>query len=179
MRLVGALVACFLLGLVSCQLDCDLPMDSDIANVIGLVIRSGENPQQPQITLVSVRHVCRAFSEESGRYRFVSVLVEYMCEGNANCPTGTATEQFETGCLNGNWSNNVRGSNTNIRTQNPTATFSTTLREDCSFCISPELAPTVGVPAAFAPDTDHHCVGEYHSTTKWIVNRNKSCVLLF
>ena len=82
MHLVGALVACLLLGLVSCQSDCDLPMDSDIANVIGLVIRSGENPAQPQITLLTVHHVCRAFGEERGRYRFISFLVEYMCEGN-------------------------------------------------------------------------------------------------
>ena len=107
MRLVGALVACLLLGtsLVSCQLDCALPMDSDIANVIESAIPSGENPAQPQITLLNVRHVCRAFSEERGRYRFVSVLVEYMCEGSALCPDGTATEQFETGCDSdsGNW----------------------------------------------------------------------------
>ena len=165
MRLVGALVACLLLGLVSCQLDCDLPTNSIIANVLELVIRSGENPQQPRITLLNVHHVCRAVSEERGGYRFISFLVEYMCEGNGNCPDGTATEQFEIGCDSdsGNWTHTVNGSTTNTRTQNPTATFSTTLREDCGFCFSPELAPTVGVPAASAPDADHHCVGEYIS----------------
>ena len=166
MRLVGALVACLLLGLVSCQSDCDLPTNSELENVIGRVIRSGDNAQQPQITLLNVHHVCRAVSEERGRYRFVSVLVEYMCEGSALCPDGTATEQFETGCDSdsGNWTHTVQGSTTNTRTENPTATFSTTLREDCGFCFSPELADSVGVPAASAPDDDHHCVGEY---TQW------------
>ena len=165
MHLVGALVACLLLGLVSCQSDCDLPTNSELENVLEDVIPSGENPAQPQITLLNVHHVCRAVSEGRGRYRFVSFLVEYMCEGNADCPDGgIGTEQFETACDSGNWSHNVQGNTGNTRTRSPTATFSTTLREDCGFCFSPELAPTVGVPAASAPDDDHHCVGEY---TQW------------
>ena len=56
---VVIIATCLLLGLVSCQLDCDLPTDSDIANVIGLTFQS-----EPEITLRNVRHVCRAFSEE-------------------------------------------------------------------------------------------------------------------
>ena len=91
-------------------------------------------------TLFNVRHVCRAFSRERGRYRFISVLAEYMCEGNTRCPNGTVTEQFETGCVDGGWTNNVEGSTTDTRTVSPTATFSTELREDCAFCFSPELA---------------------------------------
>ena len=163
MRLVCALVACLLLGLVSCQMDCDLPTNSELENVMGEVIRSGDNAQQPQVTLRNAHHVCRAVSQERGRYRFISLLAEYTCVGSALCPDGTATEQFETGCDSdsGNWTNDVQGSTTNTRTRNPTATFSTTLREDCGFCFSPELAPTVGVSPANAPDTDHHCVGEY------------------
>ena len=82
MRLAGALVACLLLSLVSCQLDCDLPTNNEIENVIEEVLRSGDNAQQPQITLLNVHHVCRAGSRERDRYRFVSFLVEYMCEGN-------------------------------------------------------------------------------------------------
>ena len=159
MGLVGALVACLLLGtsLVSCQLDCALPTNSDIKNVIESEIPSGENPAQPQITLLNVHHVCRAVSRERGRYRFVSVLVEYMCEGSALCPDGTVTEQFAIGCLNGNWTNNVQGNTANIRTENPTATFSTELREDCSFCFSPELAIIIGAPE---PDEETHCLCE-------------------
>ena len=162
--------------LVSCQSDCNLPTNSDIANVIGHMIRSGDNAQQPQVTLLNVHHVCRAVSQERGRYKYISLLAEYMCVGSALCPDGTATEQFETGCLNGNWSNNVQGSTTNTRTRNPTATFSTTLREDCGFCFSPELAPTVGVPVANAPDDDHHCVGEYHSIQHIEIVNTKLCV---
>ena len=159
MRLVGALVACLLLGtsLVSCQSDCALPTNSDIANVIESAIPSGDNPVQPQITLLNVRHVCRAFSEERGRYRLVSVLVEYMCEGSALCPDGTVTEQFAIGCDSGNWTNSVRGNTANIRTENPTATFSTELREDCSFCFSPELADSITAPP---PDEETHCLCE-------------------
>ena len=162
MGLVGALVACLLLGtsLISCQLDCALPMDSDIENVIGQVFRSGDSAAQPpQITLLNVHHVCRAVSRERGRYRFVSVLAEYMCDSgmSALCPGDTVTEQFEIGCLNGNWSNNVQGSTTDIRTENSTATFSTELREDCSFCFSPELADSITAPP---PDEETHCLCE-------------------
>ena len=100
--------------------------------------------------MLNMHHVCRAVSEERGHYRYVSFLAEYMCEGSVLCPDGTATEQFETGCDSdsGLWTHTRQGSTTNTRTQNPTATLSTTLRENCSFCFSPELADSVGVPAA-------------------------------
>ena len=147
---MNLIAACLLLGLVSCQLDCDLPTDN-IANVIGLTFQS-----QPEITLRNVRHVCRAFSEERGRYRFVSFLAEYTCTRDQDCPVIPVTHQFESACVDGNWTNMVEGSTT-TRTQFPIATFSTELREDCAFCFSPQLATSITAPP---PDEETHCICE-------------------
>ena len=157
MNLLAITVACLLLGLVSCQFNCPLPTNSELENAFGLVIRSDDNPEQPQITLLNVQYVCRAFSRERDRYRYVSVLAEYMCEGNTLCPDDTVTEQLDILCFNGTWSQgNMIFS---IRTQSPTATFSTELREDCVFCVSPAAD---GLLPINAPDEDNHCTREEH-----------------
>ena len=155
-----ALLVC-LLGRASCQLDCAEPTESDFANVISLVIPDSENPTTPEINLIRFRTVCLAYSQERGRFRGVSALVEYTCTGNAACPADAVVEQFEADCVDGSWSHLVRGSIENTRTQMPDASFTTTeLRENCAFCYSPGLANAAGVPAGNTPDEENHCVGE-------------------
>ena len=95
-----ALLAC-LLGHVSCQLDCANITGSDMENVISLVIPDSESPTTPEINLIRIRPVCLAYSQERGRFRGVSALVEYTCTGNALCPDGTVVEQFEAECVSG------------------------------------------------------------------------------
>ena len=101
--------------------------------------------------------MCLAYSQERDRYRFVSVVVEYICTGHANCPSGTAVEQFDSQCSGGTWSHSVEGDVDNIRTVDPTANFSTTTKEDCAFCFSPALASNLRLTT----DTVTHCVGRY------------------
>ena len=154
------LVAC-IIGRAFCQMYCAYPTNSDIADVISLVIRGGDASATADIDLARLfRPVCLAYSQERGRFRGISALVEYTCTGNAACPDGTVVEQFEADCVSGSWSYLVRGSPDNTRTLTPAATFTTELRENCAFCYSPELATAAGIPAANRPDDENHCVGE-------------------
>ena len=56
------------------------------------------------------------------------------------------------------WANDVEGSTdpSLIRSQPADATLSTTGREDCSACLSPQLANNVGATT----DSVTHCVGK-------------------
>ena len=157
---VAALVVCFV-DRALCQLHCAKPTDSDIENVISLGIRGGDASATANVDLMRFQLVCLAYSQERNLFRFVSALVEYTCTGNAACPDGTVVEQFESECVSGSWSHQIRESSDNTRTQMPIASFDTTeLRENCAFCVHPLLAPGIGIPVANTPDDENHCVGE-------------------
>ena len=159
MRLLAVALVALLAASVSCQeLDCAFPTNSDIESIMGSALRSADSPVEPTITLIGDFHtVCLAFSEQKDRYRAISVLVQYTCDGSSNCPSGTVTEQFETQCNDNNeWTNQVLGDTANTRTMSPSATTSTQRREDCSFCASPAKATGVGITT----DAVTHCVSE-------------------
>ena len=142
-------------GICSCQQDCVFPTNDDLEVVIGGIFISGDSPTPPVINVMRFHPVCLAFGEKQDRYRYVSVVVEYTCTGKTNCPPGTAVEQIEFQCsVGGMWSNSVQGSTENTRTVDPQASFSTTTREDCVFCLSPERSGTLST------DDVTHCVGE-------------------
>ena len=153
-RLTVLIVAAVAL-ISSCQ-ECLFPTHGDLENVIEAIIATGENPAAPTVTVLGFQEVCLAFGVERDRYRGVSVVVRYTCTGTAKCPQGTVEEQIESGCVNGAWSNIVEGSTDNTRSENNEANFSTTTREDCSFCVSAELAPSYSL----ITDNVTHCVGE-------------------
>ena len=157
--LVVALMA-LLVASVSCQelMDCAFPTNSDIESIIGDALQNADTPAEPTIALMGDFHVvCLAFSRQKDRYRAISVLVQYTCDGSSNCPSGTVTEQFEAECNSNNeWTNNVLGDTTRTRTMSPSATTSTQRREDCSFCASPEKVMGLGITT----DAVTHCVGE-------------------
>ena len=137
---------------------CMSPTTSDLEAVIAKIIQGGESAALPQITLSNFNIICRAFAQQQDLLRIVSVVVEYTCTGSGNCPSGTAVEQIESGCQSGSWSNTVFGSRepSEIRTQTPGADLSTTARDDCSVCLSPQLATDQGATT----DPVTHCVGE-------------------
>ena len=154
---VAAVVVACIVGLASCQRDCAFPTNDNVESVISLIISRADSPTTPAVTVLEFRPLCLAHSQQRNRYRFFSVLVRYTCEGtNANCPSGTALEQIESQCKNGEWSNNVQGSVENTRRTDPTATLSTTTREDCRFCVSTDLAGTLSLTT----DDVTHCAGE-------------------
>ena len=137
---------------------CSSPSTGDLENVIATIILAGDSAAPPQITLSDSNIVCRAFSQQQDLLRVVSVVVEYTCTGHSNCQSGTVVEQIESGCQSGSWSNTVFGSSepTEIVSVPNGTTFSTPAREDCSFCLSPQLAG--GQMITTDPVT--HCVGE-------------------
>ena len=141
-----------------CQRDCAYPTADDLESVIADVIASGVDPT-PIVNVTNFHPVCLAHSQERDRYRFLSVVVEYTCFNNSGCPNGSAVEQIETQCLRGTWDSEVQGSTDHTRTLNPTASFSTEVREDCVYCVSVDL-----IHAFFLHyDTDSltHCVGKF------------------
>ena len=152
----AALLVCVLVASASCQ-DCDYPSNSDLEDVIADIFAAGGNPATPTVAVTSFHLVCLVYSQdECDRYSAVSVVVQHTCSGNPNCPSGTAMEQIESECNNGEWSNNVQGSTEHTRSEVSEANFATTVRDACSFCLSPELATIL----SRTTDTVTHCVGE-------------------
>ena len=153
----NVLIVAVVAGLCSCQ-ECSFPTNDDLEQVISEIIPTGDSPSTPDVNVMRFHPVCLAFGQQQDRYRLVSVVVEYTCSGSTNCPSGTAVEQIESECVSGVWSNEVEGNTDNTRSTTTEASFTTTTREDCSFCFSPELADTLG------PTTDSvtHCVGKYY-----------------
>ena len=150
-----------LVGISHAQTDCPEPQVTDIETVIADIIVAGDASAPPDITLLNSNVVCRAFGEQQGLLRGVSVVVEYTCTGHSDCQTDTVLEQIESGCPSGNWTNSVGGTTaTNfIRSPLDGSSLSTTAREDCSRCFSTQLANDAGV----STDPVTHCVGEYIS----------------
>ena len=166
--LVMALTA----GVGSSQSDCPEITEAALENVIANNIRTGDNPQTPTVDVLSFHPVCLAYSQERDRYRFVSVVVEYTCTGNPNCPSGDAVEQFESECDGGTWSHSVQSNTDHTRTVNSTANFLTTTREDCAFCFAPTLATSLSL----ITDMATHCVGKFTSAKTYhhkLVRYNK------
>ena len=97
-------------GMCSCQQECSLPTNDDLEQVIVDIIRFGDSSSLPTVTVARFHPVCLAFGQQQDRYRLVSVVVEYTCSGDINCPSGTAVEEIESECDSGVWSNIVQGS---------------------------------------------------------------------
>ena len=153
-----ALLMAVVAGLCSCQRECSFPTNDDLEVVIARITMVGDNPSSPTVNVMRFHPVCLAFGEQQDRYRLVSVVVEYTCSGNTNCPSGTAVEQIESECNSGEWYNSVLGNVDNVRSVFTEANFTTTTREDCSFCVSPELVEVnqISIPT----DSVTHCLGK-------------------
>ena len=155
--LLTGLLVIFIAGSATCQNSCPDIIAADLETVIANNIRFGDNPHVPTVMVSRFLPVCRAQHEQRDRYRYVSVVVEYNCTGNTECPTGNVVEQFESGCSNGNVWTVVVGSTALIRTTNPLANFTTTARDDCALCFSNVVADSFSV----VTDNFTHCVGKY------------------
>ena len=164
LTIIAALIVVLTAGNASGRIDCPEVTEAELETVIKDNFPGHRDFGIPTVNVLDFHPVCLAYSQERDRYSFVSVVVEYTCTGNANCPSGTAVEQFESQCTGGKWSHSVQGYVDIARTINPTADFSTTTREDCAFCFSPALATSFSI----ATDNDTHCVGRYmHASIHW------------
>ena len=95
LTILAALIIVLTADGASGQMDCPKITNAKLESVIAgnLLIR------EENVDVLSFHPVCLAYSQERDRYRFVSVVVEYTCTGNARCPSGTAVEQFESQCI--------------------------------------------------------------------------------
>lgn len=152
LKVVKILLLATVIGICSGQ-DCSLPNNYDLE----VVIKDIFNESKPLIDVLSFHPVCLAFGEVQNRYRAVSVVVNYTCSGASTCSSGISEEQIESDCVAGVWSNMVLGVTQNNRSQNPQASFTTTARENCAFCASPDHE----LIDFFSPDSVTHCVGWY------------------
>ena len=157
LTIIAAVIVVLTAGNASSQIDCPEITEAELETVIKDGIPGHRDFGIPTVDVLDFHPVCLAYSQERDRYRYVSVVVEYTCTGNANCPSGTAVEQFDSQCNSETWSHIVASSPDNIRTVVPTADFSTTTREDCAFCFSPATAAGFSLTT----DTVTHCLGRY------------------
>ena len=149
-------------------MDCAFPTRNDLTSVIQSYLRSGDASSLHDINVTASRPLCLAHSAQRHRYRGISVLVEYTCRGPATCPGdgGPIVWQLDAACVDGEWSNRILGSTSDFPTTSPAANFSTPLREDCAFCLSPELAGDIGAPLT---DTKTHCLGKLVAKSQLII----------
>ena len=171
LTVLAILIVVLTAGGVSGQMDCPNITEVALKNVIRDNIPTGDNPATPTVEVLDFHPVCLAYSQERDRYRYVSVVVEYTCTGNVDCPFGTAVEQIHSECSNGTWIGRVARIGSNFRTINTTANFSTTTREDCAFCFSPRVAEALDLTNDHVTDAITHCVGKYHlihSSTEFV-----------
>ena len=138
---------------------CASPTRSQLENaVIGPIVENGANPGTAVIELMDYRIVCRAFDLQQDLLQYVSVVVQYSCTGHENCPSGTAKEQFEASCNDGQWGIGVLGASASFHSMPTEGTSITTARDDCFLCASQALISSVSYPLTADPLT--HCTGE-------------------
>ena len=167
------LVVATVVGICSCQM-CALPTSGDLEYVIRDIIQATDSAQTPTVNVMRLHPVCLALDDVQDRYRAVSVIVEYTCSGNTGCPSGTAVEQIDSECDDGVWSG-VQSVTECIRSQAPEASFSTSTRQDCVLCVSPEL--DVAAELFYFPENTTHCVGESLNTCAlYLSSQRIACV---
>ena len=144
--------------------------DVDSPSQDGLIadsyITGGDDDGPPFVQLFRYHIVCSVVGTSQNTYQFVSVVAEYTCSGGgSSCEstTGMIISQFDFGCVESSgggtkWDDLVVSvANDEIRTHPADASFSTTMRSDCTLCLNPPSASLFSKTA----DTETHCVGEY------------------
>ena len=125
---------------------------------------AGESTVRVMVKILNVTIVCEAQHRMQDRYRYTSVVVSFNCfttdarVPECNDSSVVDTEQFDFGCLNGEWTGIILTVSNAARTTNPTATLSTALDTNCIVCANPTNPEATNLPAAI--DTDTHCSGK-------------------
>ena len=109
--------------------------------------------QQPDLQVQILRYnlVCESIADRPDRFRFLSVVVEYLRNGS------TIQSQFEFSCGEimpgvSMWKIMVSGSTEDTVTTPPDAALNTTLRRDCHQCLSPQRSGS-------SANNPEHCLG--------------------
>ena len=157
-RVVAMLFAALIPLMTVChdqmEIDCAFPNATVLESVYNSTnLDFGEGSGSPSVNVTNFHPVCLAHSLERDLYRYASFVLEYAITNcyNEACPTETQVEQIDIACVGGVWMRQGLMNDT-------MATFSTTTKEDCAFCVSPQLISNVG--ASIVADNITHCVGK-------------------
>ena len=127
---------------------------------------SGGGGNIPDVLLLSFRTVCLSAGTSRDKYFFASVIATYGCGGTYSvavaCPSGPypRTDQFEFQCMDSGSGPVWQDSTLFVDDRNvPVNPSITTLRSDCSFCVSPADADALGLPNPVDPES--HCAGMF------------------
>ena len=141
---------------------CSMIEATEVPPLIADTYTFGDNPTPPSIGVENVHVTCLVQGEKKGGYSYVSVLVNYTCDGG-HCPEGPTVSQFDFSCDYRNsqyvWAAMVFFSADFVRTDNPRSNFSTVAKTGCGYCATPEALGTVGLGDLVADDITH-CVGK-------------------
>ena len=160
-------------SLVDCQDACErITVDnlgrSDMLENTGLVASvltpTGEGANVADVRILNITIVCEAQHMMQDRYRYTSVVVSFNCFSMdvrvPECANSSVvhTEQFDFGCVGGEWSRNILTISNAARTANPNATLSTSLDTGCILCVNPSNPEAAFLTSPVDPVT--HCSGE-------------------
>ena len=124
---------------------------------------AGESTVRVMVKIHNVTIVCEAQHRMQDRYRYTSVVVSFNCfttgarVPECNDSSVVNTEQYDFGCLSGEWTRNILTVSDAARTTNPTATLSTALDTNCIVCANPTNFEAAFLLAAI--DAATHCSG--------------------
>ena len=143
-------------------------MDGLIADT--LVAMTSQPPARPLVQVLGYNIVCQTTGMQRDTFRFVSVVVNYTCDGSpwTYCDGTPLLSQFEFECGSGNaWIAGVGGSVSNIFTRISDGDLSTPLRTDCGVCISP-LRSGFGL----ITNNSNHCGGNLSACREFVLPGN-------
>ncbi len=163
---------CSLLVLVSSQDECERLLIADLgstdaADTTGLISEiltpGGESPQnrQPTVTVLDMNIICEAQSVTQDHFRYTSAVATFTCFSLdariTECQDRNVinTQQFDLGCLDGNWKRLILTVSTSAQTPNPPATLTTEKESRCSYCLNP-IHPVVEL-LNWTVSADTHC----------------------
>ena len=132
--------------------------------VADVVSPTGEGANVADVRILNMTIVCEAQHMMQDRYRYTSVVVSFNCFTTdvrvPECANSSVvhTEQFDVGCVSGEWSPIILTISNTARTTNPNATLSTALDTGCILCINPSNLEAQTLPTPI--DSVTHCSGE-------------------
>ena len=155
-HLANAQLACPSFTLADLGSNTSFSTDGLLATALGL---GGEGGLDIEAQVINHRILCDASGSMRGTSSYISVLVQFMCNAaNINACDGSTvvTRQFQFSCGTGEmWVAAIFGSNNNIQTLNPAATFTTTPSNQCRACVDDEQTANPNI------DVTTHCFGKY------------------
>ena len=129
------------------------------------LVTSGDSQEPVPVFIHNYRVLCDVSGINRNTSSSISVLVEFQCDFPSGSGTLAAcdgntmlTRQYQLSCGDQNqWSTIVAGSATFVQTVDPTATFSTTPKNQCRLCIDERQLPE----STLVHDPDTHCQCKY------------------